>query len=44
MEAENGRAFGIVITRDIGSMSAAIIRDELVVTVFGACTPIPVQN
>jgi hypothetical protein len=38
---EQGRAFSIAITEDIGSLSGAIILEELVVTVFGACMPMP---
>ncbi len=37
---ELGRAFSIVISEDIGSMSGAIAADELTVSVFGACTPL----
>jgi hypothetical protein len=35
---ELGRAFSIVISEDIGSMSGTIAAAELTVSVFGACT------
>ena len=35
---EGGRAFSFVIHEDTGRMTAAIARDGLSVTVFGACT------
>jgi hypothetical protein len=36
---EQGRAFSVVISEDIGSMSAAVVREDVTITVFGACTP-----
>lgn len=36
---EAGRAFSFVINRATGMMSAAVARDYLTVTGFGACTP-----
>jgi hypothetical protein len=38
---ERGRAFSIVITEGTGRLSAAVARDQMTVTVFGACTPLP---
>lgn len=35
---EQGRAFSIVIEEDIGAFSAAIARDGIAVSAFGACT------
>ena len=35
---EGGRAFSFVIHEETGRMTAAIARDGLSVTVFGACT------
>lgn len=36
---ERERAFSIVITEKSGSLTAAVAREDDVVTVFGACTP-----
>ena len=36
---EGGRAFSFVISRSTGFMSAAVAREYLTVTGFGACTP-----
>ena len=36
---ERGRAFSFVINKSTGFMSAAIAREFLTVTGFGACTP-----
>ncbi len=36
---ENGRAFSFVINEKDGRLSAAVARDGITVTVFGACTP-----
>jgi hypothetical protein len=36
---ENGRAFSLVISEAIGSLSTAIVREDLSITVFGNCTP-----
>lgn len=41
---EQGRAFSIAITEDIGTLSGAIILEDLVVTVFGVCTPMPAAD
>lgn len=37
---ENGRAFSFVITEETGVLSMALAREELTVSVFGACTPL----
>ena len=37
---ENGRAFSFVITESTGVLSAAVAREEITVSVFGACTPL----
>jgi hypothetical protein len=37
---ELGRAFSIVVSEDLGSMSASIAAEDLTVSVFGACTPL----
>jgi hypothetical protein len=36
---ENGRAFSILIDERTGALTAAVARDSLTVSVFGACTP-----
>ena len=36
---EKGRAFSFVISEATGLLSAAVARDGISVTVFGACTP-----
>jgi hypothetical protein len=38
---EMGRAFSFVITEDTGFASIAVARQNLTVSVFGACTPMP---
>jgi hypothetical protein len=38
---EKGRAFSIMIDEETGDLSAAVARDEVGVSVFGSCTPIP---
>ena len=38
---ENGRAFSIVIEEATGLLSAAVARDHVTVSIFGACTPAP---
>jgi hypothetical protein len=38
---EAGRAFSFVITEDTGFASIAVARQNLTVSVFGACTPMP---
>lgn len=37
---EMGRAFSFVITEATGRASIAVAREDLAVTVFGACTPL----
>ncbi len=37
---ENGRAFSFVINQETGVLSAAVAREEVTVSVFGACTPV----
>ena len=37
---ENGRAFSFAITEEDGSLSVAVARDGITVSVFGACTPL----
>jgi hypothetical protein len=37
---ENGRAFSFLIREADGAMTVAVARDELTVSVFGACTPL----
>ena len=37
---EGGRAFSIIINESTGFMTAAVAREDITVTVFGACTPI----
>ena len=38
---ERGRAFSFAIEEDTGLASIAVARDGVVVSVFGACTPLP---
>jgi len=38
---ENRRVFSIVVAEDVGSLTSAIILEDLVVTVFGSCTSMP---
>ena len=40
---ENGRAFSFMIAEEDGMASIAVARDGLSVSVFGACTPLPVR-
>ncbi len=37
---ENGRAFSFVINKKTGMLSAAVAREGITVSVFGACTPL----
>jgi hypothetical protein len=37
---ENGRAFSFVINQETGVLSAAVAREGITVSVFGACTPL----
>ncbi len=37
---ERGRAFSFMIVEETGLLSAAVARDGIAVSVFGACTPI----
>lgn len=41
---ELGRAFNIVINEKSGRLSAAVARDGVTVSVFGACTPLPANR
>ena len=41
---ENGRAFSFVINEASGVASIAIAADEMTVSVFAACTPMPVAK
>ena len=36
---ENGRAFSFTIAEDTGMLTAAVARDGVAVSAFGACTP-----
>ncbi|MCH7822709.1 MAG: hypothetical protein IIA07_11875 [Proteobacteria bacterium] len=38
---DRGRAYSFVIDEASGFMTVAVARDDLTVTVFGACTPTP---
>ena len=38
---ENGRAFSFVIDESSGMASVAVAREEMTVSIFGACTPMP---
>ncbi|HET9795420.1 MAG TPA: hypothetical protein VFS34_13285 [Thermoanaerobaculia bacterium] len=38
---EGGRAFSFVITESTGMASIAVAREDLTVSVFGMCTPLP---
>jgi len=40
---ENGRAFSLMITEQTGLLTAAVAREGLAVTAFGACTPLPAE-
>jgi hypothetical protein len=40
---EAGRAFSFVIAEETGKASIAVARDGLAVSIFGACTPLPVN-
>ena len=37
---EMGRAFSFVIQEETGDLSAAVAREDVTVSVFGACTPL----
>jgi len=39
--SEAGRAFSFVVTEETGTISVAVARDGVTVSVFGACTPMP---
>ena len=41
---QNGRAFSFVIGEKTGRASIAIAREELVLSVFAACTPMPMSQ
>ena len=38
---ENRRAFSFVVEETTGNLSAAVAREEITVSVFGGCTPMP---
>jgi hypothetical protein len=38
---QNGRAFSFVISEASGMASIAVAREDLTVSIFGACTPMP---
>lgn len=38
---DRGRAYTLVIDEETGFLTVAVVRDDLTVTVFGACTPSP---
>lgn len=38
---DRGRAYTFVIDEETGFLTVAVVRDDLTVTVFGACTPTP---
>jgi hypothetical protein len=38
---ENGRAWSFLVVEDTGQLTAVVAREELSVSVFGACTPTP---
>lgn len=37
---ENGRAFSLLIRESDGTMTVAVAREEITVSVFGVCTPL----
>ena len=41
---EGGRAFSFVITEETGMVSIAVARGDKTVSIFGACTPMPVAK
>lgn len=41
---ENRRAFSVIINETTGDASLAVARDNLTVTVFGSCTPLPATH
>lgn len=38
---DRARAYTVVIDEETGFLTVAVVRDDLTVTVFGACTPTP---
>jgi hypothetical protein len=40
---ENSRAYSILIEEDLGRFSAAVARDGIILSVFGACTDADVE-
>ena len=38
---QNGRAFSFVITESTGLASVTVAREDMTVSIFGACTPLP---
>lgn len=41
---QNGRAYSFVISEKSGSASVAVVREELVLAVSAACTPMPASQ
>lgn len=41
---ERGRAFSVLINEVTGDASLAVARENLTVTVFGSCTPLPATH
>jgi hypothetical protein len=41
---ELGRAFSMVISASTGSVSGSITMENLTISVFGACTPLPIEE
>jgi hypothetical protein len=40
---ENGRAFTIVVVEATGELSAAVSKADLNLSIYGVCTPLPVE-
>jgi hypothetical protein len=38
---QNGRAFSFVITESTGLASVTVAKEDMTVSIFGACTPLP---
>jgi len=41
---ELGRAFSMVVSESTGSVSASITMENMTISVFGFCTPLPVEE
>lgn len=41
---ENKRAFSIVIAEETGELSAAVSTPDVNVSIYGICTPLPIQG